>query len=166
MVSHLLCQGWAGSQRPSCHRLAVCSAQAGGLNCSPGELSTLQQGFFQVRLRPEMPDLPSALKQSSRMLLCSVTPLSQLCHLGRAHCAARSDHSWGRRVFLLGSAWTVKCLEKSQESCYSGMLSLMAGEHHTVCPYSWPPYSTPKGIYLSLCPHDASWHQEKGKRIS
>lgn len=52
--------------------------------------------------------------------------------LGRAHCAARSDHSWGRRVFLLGSAWTAKeCLEKSQEGCYSGMLSHVAGEHHT-----------------------------------
>lgn len=66
------CQDWAGPKRPSCHRLAVCSAQAGGLKHSPGELNTLQQGFFQVRLQPA---LLSALKQNPRMLLCSVTPL-------------------------------------------------------------------------------------------
>lgn len=86
------CQDWAGSQRPSCHRLAVCLVQAGGLNCSPGELNSLQQGFFQVRLQLEMPALPSALKQSPSMLLCSVTLLSQLCH----------HHSWEEHIVQPG----------------------------------------------------------------
>lgn len=81
MASHVLCQDWAGFQRPSCHRLPVCSAQAGGPGILPGEATT----------RNASPSF------SPRMLLCSVTPLSQLCH----------HHSWQEPIVNPGltTAW-------------------------------------------------------------
>lgn len=81
----------------------------------------------------------------------------------RACNASRFGHSWAKRVFPLGSAWTAKeLLEQSQEGCYSGMLAHMAGGYHTGSPPGLQPYTTPDGLCLATRQHTATPREEEG----
>lgn len=85
----------------------------------------------QATTRNASPSFSPKAEPQDAALLCHPTlPALPPPFLGRVHCAARSDHSWGRRVLLLGSAWTVKeHLEKSQECRHIWLVSTTLSAH-------------------------------------
>jgi len=93
----------------------------GGLKLSPAELTSLQDrttaGLLPGQGAPRNAGSslsPKAKPQDAALNPHPTLPALPPPSLGRAHSAARFDHSWCGRVFLLGSTWTAKeLLEKS-----------------------------------------------------